>query len=276
MATKLDTAANQAYEAFAARTTVMLAPRRDMNCLGSGVLLRNAKGVPFLVTARHLFTDDEWHPVEWRPLHLLVPGLGGPFGATELRDVGVDRVFAPGRTPEKPVDVALVTLREDLHQCLRALAAGVDQVADDDRVEPTDVIFLVGFPAFLAFEPAANVRMFSTITYTTGVTGTDEHGRLEVQWDEAIPHEDAPRFPHIKAEPGKVVRLGGPDRGPGGVSGGALWRIRGCKPGDAIWSPSSHAQLIGVPVAWNMRATQFAESVTAWGPWLKTTADQLR
>jgi hypothetical protein len=62
---------------------------------------------------------------------------------------------------------------------------------------------------------------------------------------------------------------------PGGISGGGVWRIRGA-PQDVVWSPSSHAKLIGVPVAWlESKATEFAESVAAWGAWLNETSHHL-
>lgn len=97
--TEREKQARQACDAFIARTMVLLSLRRDLRgCTGSAVLLRNARGVPFLVTASHLFRDDECRPVEWRPLALFAPGLEAE-GVAELRDVGVDRSFAPGRVP---------------------------------------------------------------------------------------------------------------------------------------------------------------------------------
>lgn len=132
------------------------------------------------------------------------------------------------------------------------------------------MLFLAGFPSFLSFRESSTLRRFGTITYSTGVTGRDEHGRLEVLWDEAIPTEDAPRFPHLALEPGKLTRLGHPR----GISGGGVWRVRGSKKGDIIWSPSSHADLIGIPVAF-LAPTQYAESAVAWGTWLRDAAERL-
>jgi len=42
-----------------------------------------------------------------------------------------------------------------------------------------------------------------------------------------------------------------------------------------MWSPSSRAKMIGVPGSWNWRDTEFAESVSAWGPWVLETAARL-
>jgi hypothetical protein len=262
--------ARKACEAFIARTTVLLLPRhdprREPESVGSGVLLQNARGVPFLVTASHLFRDDQWQCQEWLPLTLFAPALG-----VEMRDAGVEVTFAPGRTPEKPVDVALMTIRGDLHDGLRPLAAGIEQIAENDVVNPQDVLFLSGFPTFLSFRESASMRRFATITYATGVTGRDQHGRLEVYWDEAIPTDDAPRLPHLEVQPGKPMALGSP----GGISGGGLWRVRGSKKGDLIWSPSSHATLVGIPVAFIRPRTEYAESAVAWGPWLRIAAERL-
>jgi hypothetical protein len=83
--------------------------------------------VPFLLTASHLVED-----AGWRPLRLFAPALD-----LDVADAGADALVAPlppGRAPEKPIDVAIVTVRSDLHDTLRPLAAGVDAVAaDDDR-----------------------------------------------------------------------------------------------------------------------------------------------
>jgi hypothetical protein len=264
--------ARQACDAFIARTTVLVSPRRDLKgCVGSAVLLRNARGVPFLVTASHLFRDDGWRQVGWRPLALFAPALEAD-GVAELRDVGADARFAPGRVPEKPVDVALVTVRPEFHDRLRPLAAGMERIADDDAVRPEDVLLLAGFPMSLSYRQSPKTQRFATLTYATGITGRDQHGRLEVYYDEAIPHEGIPTLPHLPdVLPGKVMSLGHP----GGISGGGLWRVRGSEKGEALWSPSSHATLIGVPVAWNGRTTEYAESVAVWGRWLKDAADRL-
>jgi len=252
--------ARKACSEFCVRTAVLLVPRNDLSGVGSGILLRTDQGVPFLLTARHVVED-----AEWRPLKLLVPGLGG----VEVQDAGTEVQFAPGRTQEKPVDVAIVTLRDDLHDRLRLLAAGIESIATDDAAEPDDVVILCGFPTYLSFRSPADVRkhLFATITHITGVTGKDEHGRLKVEWNNAIPHEGSPSFPHLDVQPGKLMQLGSP----GGISGGAVWRVRGFR-ADALWAPSSDAKLIGVPVAWDRRETEYAESVNAWGPWVLETA----
>ncbi len=171
-------------------------------------------------------------------------------------------LLAPGRTSEKPVDVAVVTLRTNLHSRLRPLAAGIEAIASNDETDADDVVILAGFPTFLSFPSASDARMhlFATITYITGVSGKDEYGRLKVQWNSAIPYEGGPRLPHLDVQPGKVMQLGSP----GGISGGAVWRVRAPGAGK-LWSPSSHAKLIGVPVAWDRRETEYAESVSAWG-----------
>src|SRR6266478_5780726 len=149
--------ARKACSEFCVRTAVLLVPRNDLSGVGSGILLRTDQGVPFLLTARHVVED-----AGWRPLKLLVPGLGGD----ELADVGTDSRLAPGRTAEKPVDVAVVTLRPHLHDRLRPLAAGIEAIATDDGAEPDDVVILCAFATFLSFRSPADVRqlLFSTIT----------------------------------------------------------------------------------------------------------------
>jgi hypothetical protein len=250
--------ARQACTDFCSRTTILLAARGDLSDLGSAVLLRNDSGVPFLLTAKHVGEDGGW-----KPLRLLVPALD-----REILDAGTEKFVAPlppGRVPEKPVDVAIVTLRADLHAELAPLAAGMEAIVPDDNIQADEAVIVAGFPTYLAFRSPEDARkyLFSTISHLTGVKGKDEHGRLMLEWTEAIPHEGAPPFPHVDVQPGKSMPLGSPL----GISGGAVWRVRGAEKGE-IWSPSSHAKLIGVPVSWNCRDTEYAESVNAWGTWV--------
>jgi hypothetical protein len=257
--------ARKACNDFCSRTTILVIPGGKLTTVGSAVLMQTARGVPFLITAKHLVED-----ADWKPLRMFVPALD-----LDAPDVGEEAILAPlpvGRDAGKPVDVAVVTLRHDLHARLRPLAAGIDAVASDDHTEPEDVVILAGFPTFLSFQAPADARkyLFSSMTHLTGVTGKDEHGRLMIEWTEAVPHEDAPAYPHLDVKPGETMQLGSPV----GISGGAVWRVRGASSG-VMWSPSSHAKLIGVPVAWNRKDTEYAESVAAWGPWLAEVAARL-
>ena len=166
----------KAVEAFTLRTTVLVAAGGDLNRLASALILRTEAGVPFLLTARHVLED-----APWQPLRLMVPGLGG----RELFDVGANAEFAPARPQTlgtEPVDVAIVTLRPELHRELNPLAVGLDSIADDDGIAESDATFLVGFPTYLAFteERAPNVTKMSMLTYATFVKDHDKHGRLEI------------------------------------------------------------------------------------------------
>ena len=162
-------------------------------------------------------------------------------------------------------------LRPEVEKRVSAYAASIDAIAETDETTSTDVVVMVGFPSYLRFPSALhrNLTWVSTITHFTGVTGRDRFGRLEVDWDEAIPHEGHPTYPHIDVQAGQVMKL----QMPKGISGGGVWRIRGAR-SDAVWSPTSHAKLIGVPVAF-LKPTEFAESVLAWGPWLRELAATL-
>jgi hypothetical protein len=53
-----------------------------------------------------------------------------------------------------------------------------------------------------------------------------------------------------------------------GISGGGLWAVSGASAGE-LWSPSTHAKLIGVAVAWNTRDTEYCEPATLWGDWVR-------
>ncbi|MGO9828527.1 MAG: hypothetical protein ACLPJH_00175 [Myxococcaceae bacterium] len=256
--------ARRAYKDFAAQVTVLLAPGNDpKNDIGTGILFRTVGGRPFLLSARHVLVREGG----WKPLRMMVPGLG----STELFDVGEESFKGPYREGED-VDVAVVTLRDEFHARLFPLAATLDAVAEDDVTQPTDVVFLAGFPTYLAFPSATDSRKYlvSTLTYITGVKGRDRLGRLEVEWSAATPDPDTPPYPHLDVQPGVQMKLGSPN----GISGGGLWRLGGVAAG-ALWAPATHAKLIGVAVAWNSIDIEYVESVRAWGAWLRDVARRI-
>jgi hypothetical protein len=269
---ELERAIDKARRDFASQTIVCIAAANDLEGhVGSAVLLRTKKGEPFLLTARHTLLDDLPPPDGWKPLTVLVPTLG-PEGA-DIRDAGTSlHLFPPLPFADRIVDVAVVRLDPWLHDALRPLAASIDQVAVEDAVSDTDVVFTVGFPNALAFEdPTLPKRyMVSTVTLVTGIKGHDKHGRLEVEWGEAVVGEGNRAYPKgvgrddlLQFREGAQIRL----PHPGGISGGAVWRLPEAKAAE-IWSPSTHAQLIGMTVAYNERSTEYAESSTTFGPWL--------
>jgi hypothetical protein len=256
--------ARRACADFAWRVTVALSPRHDpASSFGTGILLQNDCGVPFLLTARHLLDDGAWQPIK-----TLVQGMD-----RELRDIGDAVYFAPGLRGDERIDVAVVRLRPQFHDLLRPGAAGLEVLADDASVAPTDTVFLTGYPRFLAFPDPGRPRDFfvPSIFYVTTVEGFTENGLLKVYWRDAEMGFDAPPFPHLDVQPGKVMRLGDAK----GISGGGLWRVRVPGP-DKVWSPSSHAKLIGIAVAWNTVDTEFAESASGWAGWVRDVASRLR
>lgn len=268
--------AEKARNEFAAQTCVCVIAADDPGGhVGSGVILKTAQGTPFLLTARHLL-EDELPPDGWRPMRVLAPGVSADGG--ELLDAGCTAHFFPGVHDDgSPVDVAVVTLRKELHGVLAPIAASVQVVEPADDVLPTDVVFVVGMPNYFAFKDpdAANRYMLSSITYVTGVTGRDKKGRLEIEWGEATVGLENKQFPQLASRPelaelspGATIRL----RHPRGISGGAVWRLRGADRGE-LWAPSSHARLIGVPVSYDGRRTEYAESAVRWADWLREVAN---
>ncbi|MCA3010771.1 MAG: hypothetical protein INH41_00065 [Myxococcaceae bacterium] len=269
--------ADKAKNEFASQTSVCIVAADDLaGHVGSGVILKTARGIPFLLTARHLLEDDL--PQGWRPIRVLAPGVSREGG--EFRDAGTSVHFFPGAHDDgKPVDVAIVTLKKGLHSDFAPIAASLDVVDGADDVLSTDVIFAVGMPNYLAFKDpgAANRYLLSTVTYVTGVKGHDKKGRLEIEWGEATVGPENKAFPQLadrpelaEFSPGATVQLGHPR----GISGGAVWRLRGAGRGE-FWAPSTHARLIGVPVSFDERSTEYAESSVKWASWLRELAGRI-
>ena len=194
---------------------------------------------------------------------------GGACGSPEEVILGPSRPAALADPKEPSIDVAAVRLTSQAIPFLPTSWCDASQLADDSVVEPTDVVVLCGYPAFLAQPARTGPRQITIglggIVYTTGVKGTDRLGRLEVTWGEAIGDGDSPFHPKLQLDPVKPVRLGEP----GGVSGGGLWRFRGTTRKTEIWAPASHGRLIGVHSAWNKRDTEYCEPVTLWSDWFR-------
>ena len=107
--------------------------------------------------------------------------------------------------------------------------------------------------------------MAQTLTYETELTGKGEKGRLELAWDTAVPLHDSKPLPHVRVTAGVEMELDAPF----GVSGGGIWRVRRNQKGE-IWSPTSHAKLIGVQGTHEPSLKRvYAESVVLWGRWLQ-------
>jgi len=140
------------------------------------------------VTARHVIEDARG----WQPLAVMAPGFG--VGSFDQSDVGAEAYFAPHRE-EKDLDVAVVTLRPALYERFRDIAAGIESIPEDDRIEESDVVSLAGFPTFLGFRPKTMPRTYlaATLTHLTGVKGRDRF--------EGSKSTGARRFPMRTARP---------------------------------------------------------------------------
>jgi hypothetical protein len=247
--------ARQAYTALISRVSVVVLPNRSACSVGSGVLLSTHSGTPFVLTARHLFEAVE--------------GCGSLAIGNEsifLREAG-DRVFSGALRPgphddeHKFVDVAAVSLVSEARERTRCLAGAT--LALESTTDENDVVVIAGFPSFLSrFTGHKRSLEVARLVYITGVDGRDRFGRLQVEWHEAKAVWDNPNLPYYPIEDGSTFELGRPH----GISGGALWRVRGPR-GNELWSPASHCQLIGVPVAVQGRI-EFVEPVELWRAWL--------
>ena len=159
------------------------------------------------------------------------------------------------------IDVAAVSLVSRARERTRGLAGAA--LAADSATDENDVVVIAGFPSFLSRFIGENRSLeIARLVYITGVDGRDRFGRLRVEWHEAKAVWDTPKIPYCPIQDGSTFELGRPY----GISGGALWRVRGPR-GNELWAPASHCQLIGVPVAAQGR-TEFAEPVELWRSWL--------
>jgi hypothetical protein len=252
--------ARQAYSALIARVSVFVlaeGPRPDAET-GSGLLLSTRKGVPFLLSARHVFE------------HVRDPAGMTIANPSVVLESPCERIFlAPLRKGARDdlhqhVDVAVVALRADARAKLAGIA-GATIAADSEEAEG-DVVVLAGFPSFLSTAAIVGRRIdyhLASIAYITGIQGRDGFERLCVEWHEARNIWENPEIPHYKVPRGQTFELGHPR----GISGGGLWRVRGPRDKTALWAPSSHCQLVGIPVA-ALGRTSLVEPVELWRAWL--------
>ena len=103
------------YAQFLQRVTVGIVPGGDpATAFGTGVVLSTPKGVPFIITARHVVADG------WSPLNVALP--------VQLSDVAAGIMFASnplgrGAKGDDHVDVAVVTIRPEAREQMNAMAA---------------------------------------------------------------------------------------------------------------------------------------------------------
>jgi hypothetical protein len=211
----------------------------------SGTLFRTPLGKIVVLTAAHV--------VEERPkdgLSIVVPGRS-------LQN----SIGQHWRHPDGDVDVALAHVTPETAAIVghRAHAADVVASADDWRVDQTDSAVLCGFPgSYRSVSVDVGGRAdhsFVCMAYDTVVEANlDPAGRYQLWWNSAIGVEET-----------GVSQL----RHPGGVSGGALWRVRHLADNE-VWVPDVVAKIVGVADAFLARKElEFAPSVLRWADWFR-------
>jgi len=179
-------------------------------------------------------------------------------------------------TPAPPSPTPATALDREAIRAIRDFISEITVLISPrrDLTEVGSATILTRFPRSLGFwarTPTTTAAMMSAITFGTGITSRDEKRRLGVEWDKAIAWLDSPRLPHIDNRPGVEMELGDPQC----VSGGGLWYLERGETGK-IWSPTSHARLIGVPCSFNQGLkTEYAESVALWGNWLREKVEEI-
>ncbi len=255
-----------AYTAQISSVTVWALPKglRE-NSPGTGLLLKTRLGTPFLLTARHLFEKTGQD----------CPDLALWNESVCVRQAGTRVIFGPRRpgasdSDHAEVDVAAVALSHAGRDGVCNLAGA--SLASDSATQETDKIVISGFPSFLT-DARPTVEGYDVavarIIYITGISGTDEFGRLQVEWDDAQGIPPVAKIPGYPVNDGAVFQLGHPR----GISGGGVWRVRGPTSGE-IWAPSKHCELIGVAVA-VLGKHELAEPVDLWHPWLLQAEDEI-
>ena len=258
--------ARDAYMALIGRVLVFLLPKGPSPDArpGSAIILSTSKGVPFLLSARHMFEDRG---------DCSAMSIGN--GHVALGDV-CDRVFlgpsreGPSDYDHQHVDVAAVALRPEARAKLADIVGTT--VATSSDPADNDWVVVSGFPSFLTRTQVGATQIdyhVASISYVTSVQGRDDFGRLRVDWDKAKNVWASPDIPHFKVPDG-VFELGRPH----GISGGGLWQVRSPRETADVWSPSSHCQLIGVPVAVQGKV-EYAEPVELWRSWLNEIEQEI-
>lgn len=227
---------------------------------GSGLLLTTNKKTPFLLTAQHLF-DNQGRQTAVSLIN-----------ESHILDDVVNRVFSGPRRKEKHdgdheyVDVAAVSLVPTVRDRIREIVRAT--IATDSETHEDDNVVIAGFPSFLIQGERPTERRldlhYAPFFHFTGIEGHDSIGRLRVGWNKARVIWEIPEIPHFRIPDTEAVfEL----ESPRGISGGGLWRVRGPISKAEIWTPTSHCQLIGVPVAYKGKIA-FAEPVESFRTWL--------
>lgn len=245
-----------ACTALTDRTTLWAWPNGRTVPPGTAVASKTANGTPYVLTAHHLFDEcgDE------------CPNLVLGNQNVVVEHAGMRAIAGPPRagffgTEHDHIDIAAVILSEAGRVALRDIAGLT--LGEDSDIQETDVVGIAGFPDFL-LEPPDGSHIVRGIFYASIVAGRDQFNRIRMNWSEANVFPESPRVDNFGAN-GATFHLDCPK----GISGGGLWRIHDSAK-DALWSPSTHCQVIGIAVAYHDNE-QFCEPVEMWRSWLEAT-----
>ena len=268
----------EAVRHFAREVTLVVNPQASAANVASGILFHREDNKMFVLTAAHVFTDEAGNEIRWNPTTIGVAAINN-----SIADAVSAVHLGPTRDSGDRIDVAILALREEAQQALRAYGASTTMLATSDEVAADDYTVLTGSPVHLMRKALtrdpSREKLFVDVDivnlyYVTEVQGRDAKGRLKVAWGEAQAGEDLPRADggasHLNWKEGQRVSLGSPL----GISGAGLWRVNKMKR-DELWSARRSVELLGVAVAWNNVDTELVESVTIWRDWFIRTVGNL-
>jgi hypothetical protein len=215
--------------------------------IGSGTLVETPSGRCAILTANHVVEDAICSS-------LLLAHRKCRVGIT---DFAVDVISHPAG-----LDVALLTVRDNVVDILGDWAIPIDMIADetDDDANPEDILYVVGFPHEYVQQIENRTFRATPIIYLTnaGQPPRDQDNRLRIQWNEAVIPQTQESFALPR---------------PHGVSGSAIWRLRSTK--KKIWTARNFGKIIGIERAYLKREqVLYAEPAGKWVPWfLEAIAD---
>lgn len=220
-------------------------PRDNPDWVSSGTIFGTPKGHVVVLTARHCAKDAADREVR--------------VGFHECAQVIHNSVAGVTYYPDRNVDAALLVMKGAAREALRAFAMGPNDIAEDEIVPATDLVFLGGFPSGLVIRRGARDWGLKSVNYGTALADPplDRGGRYRVLWTEMVTADGNIEMPD-----------------PEGISGGALWRFRGGV--STVWSPTNRIRLAGIPIAWrDAERVEVAEPSSRWKAWVVAAFDEV-
>jgi hypothetical protein len=243
METERENYAQDAINNFVQYSCVFLIPGQPHQIateVGSGIIIQTEKKHIAVLTAKHIAKktkSEEYRLGYFKCSHPISDFVYGIMLFPDNIDVGII-IVKPSHTQQ------ILHLTVD-HRVVSVV---------DHTLISQDILILNGFPSdSSSYNQNTNKQGFMVLSYecVPENISSDEKGRYQLDWKDAIASKD-----------GQTFNLPSPE----GMSGGPLWHFQ--KPNrTSFWYPQKIGKIIGIQSAWDCKHKTIIEPANKWSNW---------